>query len=90
MKNTHEVLVTVNSDDPIIFNTSSENELSYVYYALTYKGYKKESILEWIDKIRQRGMESSFVKQDKDPSQQIRELDELIRCIEEILKNISA
>lgn len=90
MKNTHEVLVTVNSDDPIIFNTSSENELSYVYHALTYKGYKKESILEWIDKIRQRGMESSFVKQDKDPSQQIRELDELIRCIEEILKNISA
>lgn len=61
-----------------------------MYHALTYKGYKKESILEWIDKIRQRGMESSFVKQEKTPSQQIRELDELIRCIEEILKNISA
>ena len=52
--------------------------------------YKKESILEWIDKVRQRGLESSFVKNEKKPSQQILELEELIRYIEEELKKIGA
>lgn len=81
----HEVLVTVNSDDPVIFNTNSENELSYVYHALTYQGYKKESVLEWIDKVRGMGMDSSFVKNEKKPSQQIMEITELINYIDDIL-----
>lgn len=78
----HEVLITINSDDPIIFNTSSENELAYVYHALTYHGYKKESVLKWIDKVRQMGMESSFVKEEKSIYQQYCELTELIKDIE--------
>lgn len=78
----HEVLITINSDDPIIFNTSSENELAYVYHALTYHGYKKESVLQWIDKVRQMGMESSFIKEEKSIYQQYCELTELIKEIE--------
>lgn len=78
----HEVLVTVNSDDPVIFNTNSENELAYVYHALTYQGYKKESILRWVDKVRKTGMDSSFVKKEKYPSQQIREITALLNGIE--------
>ena len=81
----HEVLVTINSDDPVVFNTSSENELSYVYHALTYRGYKKESVLRWIDKVRRMGMDSSFIKNEKKPSQQLNEITELIERIDEIV-----
>lgn len=55
-------MVTVNSDDPMIFNTSSENELAYIYHAMNYRGYGKESVLEWVDKVRQFGMDSSFTQ----------------------------
>lgn len=82
----HEVLVTVNSDDPIIFNTNSENELSYVYHALTYQGYKKESVLSWIDKVRRMGMDSSFVKSVKKPSVQLMEITKLLHNIDEIVE----
>lgn len=81
----HETLVTVNSDDPLVFNTSSENELAYVYHALTYQGYKKESILKWIDKVREMGVDSSFVKNVKLPSQQIREISKIIEQIDELI-----
>lgn len=82
----HEVLVTVNSDNPMIFNTNSENELAYIYHALCYQGYKKESILEWIDKVRRMGLDSSFVKNEKKPSVQMQEIKELIDNINFILK----
>lgn len=85
-ENEHEVLVTVNSDNPMIFNTSSENELAYIYHALCYQGYKKESILEWIDKVRRMGLDSSFVKNEKKPSVQMQEIKELIDNINIILK----
>lgn len=59
------VLVTINSDDPAVFNTNVENELAYVYYALQHAGYAKENILQWIDKIRQNGMDGSFIAKIK-------------------------
>lgn len=82
----HEVLITINSDDPIIFSTSSENELAYIYYALTNQGYKKESVLKWIDKVRQMGLDSSFVKKEKEPYQQLCEISKLIEEIRDITK----
>lgn len=84
---THEVLLTVNSDDPIIFNTNCENELSYIYHALSYQGYNKERILNWIDKIRRMGMDSSFVKYEKEPSKQYKDIKELISNIDKALSN---
>ena len=76
-------MVTVNSDDPTIFNTTSENELAYIYYALSSKGYGKESILNWIDKVRQYGLDSSFVKHTKTLEEQIEEIGNLLKYIEE-------
>ena len=62
----HHVMVTVNSDDPAVFNTNVENELSYIYHAMGRDGYPKEDILNWIDKIRQNGVDASFVQRVKD------------------------
>lgn len=81
------VMVTVNTDDPIVFNTSIENELSYIYYLLVHKKYKKERVLKWIDKIRQNSLESSFIKNIKLPSQQLKEIRYILKDIDEFLKN---
>jgi len=78
-----QVMVSVNTDNPIIFSTNIENELAYVYHSLIHIGYGRESVLEWIDKVRRMGMNSSFVKTVKKPSQQYREIRELLKSIEE-------
>ena len=74
----NEVLATVNSDNPVIFNTNCENEHAYVYHALNYRGFSKERVLRWIEKVRQTGMDSSFIKNIKKPSVQFSEIDELV------------
>ena len=77
----NEILATINSDNPVIFNTNCENEHAYVYHALTYRGYPKERVLMWIDKVRQMGIDSSFVKTIKKPSVQLSEIDELLNIL---------
>jgi hypothetical protein len=79
------VLVTVNSDDPIVFNTNAENELAYIYHALIYDGHSKEKVLNWIDKIREFGMTGSFIKGVKDTGQLIFELNEILSSIDKCL-----
>lgn len=61
----HHVMVTVNSDDPSVFHTNVENELSYLYYAIEHAGAAKEEVLAWIDRIRKNGLEASFVQKEK-------------------------
>ena len=75
----HEVMVSVNSDDPMIFSTNCENELAYMYHALLEKGYSREKVIMWIDKIRQYGINSSFVKE-------VRTRDELCTEIDTIMQ----
>lgn len=82
----NEVLATVNSDNPVIFNTNCENEHAYVYHALTYKGFPKERVLQWIDKVRQMGLDSSFVKNIKKPSVLLTEIDALLVILERELR----
>lgn len=82
------VLVTVNSDDPVVFSTNTENELAYIYYALVHAGYKKEKILEWMEKVRGYGMDGSFIKKIKKPSAQIKEMQEILKSISDYLKNV--
>lgn len=65
----HHVMVTVNSDDPAVFNTNVENELAYIYYTAESQGYAKSDIVEWIDQIRQYGMDASFVREEKSTEQ---------------------
>ena len=59
------VLISINSDDPVVFSTYAENELSYIYYELLNAGCGREEALEWIDKIRLHGINSSFIKHEK-------------------------
>lgn len=62
------VLTTINSDDPIVFSTNAENEISYMYYALLNANCSRESALDWIDKIRRHGLDSTFIKSEKNTS----------------------
>ncbi len=57
----HGIMVTINTDDPIIFNTNINNEYAYIYYALLDRGYAREDILSWIDKVRELGYRTSFI-----------------------------
>lgn len=77
----HHVLVTVNSDDPAVFNTNIENELAYIYYAAAYQNYSKEEILDWIDRIRQNGMDASFVRNIKEAGQILSEINVIMKTI---------
>ena len=45
----------------MIFNTNTSNEYAYMYYGLLDKGVGKEKALQWIEKIRKCGMETSFI-----------------------------
>ena len=66
--------VSINTDDPLVFHTTTENEIAYMYYMLTDMGYCREDVLNWIERIRQFGMNSSFVRQEKQPSVMLYEL----------------
>lgn len=76
----HSMMI-VNSDNPTIFNTNVESELAYIYYAADEFGYSKSEILEWIDRIRQRGMDASFIKSEKDALQILSEIQEMMDYI---------
>jgi adenosine deaminase len=60
------IIVTINSDDPAVFNTNVNNEFAYIFFALQKKGYSRENILKWIDKVRQYGLDFSFINDRED------------------------
>ncbi|WBW96310.1 hypothetical protein [Oceanirhabdus sp. W0125-5] len=60
-KENSNVMFNINSDDPMVFNTNISNEYAYLYYGLLYRGVCKEAALEWIEKRRVCGMETSFI-----------------------------
>lgn len=78
------ILISVNSDDPLLFNTNAENELALVYHTLIYRGISREEVMAWIDKIRQYGMDSSFIRKVKAVNVQISELPKIINSLKEI------
>lgn len=68
----HQISVSINTDDQGIFSTYLENE--YALIALSLEKYKNENgeyiynqtmIYEWLDKIRQMGMEQSFINKKR-------------------------
>lgn len=69
------LIITVNSDDPAVFNTSTSNELAYMFYLLLDKGYSRDTILEWINKVRQWGVDTSFVGDD---TKDVKKIDRVI------------
>ncbi|WLG16687.1 hypothetical protein [Bacillus cereus] len=56
------IKVTINTDDPIVFNTNISNEYAYIFYSLIEKGFSREQAITWIDKIRKNGITSSFIE----------------------------
>lgn len=56
------ILVNVNSDDPMVFNTNVSNELVYIYYGMLEQGIGREAALDWIEKLRKSGMDTSFIR----------------------------
>ncbi|HOG43991.1 MAG TPA: hypothetical protein PK560_07915 [bacterium] len=77
------VIITINSDDPVVFNTTLQNEYAVVFDMMLKTGkYSKKQIVDWIDKLRQNGMEYSFIK-----SRQISK-EELIKEVENIIERL--
>ena len=63
-----QIWVSINTDDQGIFNTKLENEYAFLARALEKKTdengervYSKSMIYEWLDKIRQMGLNQSFI-----------------------------
>lgn len=77
----NHVMLTINSDNPAVFGTNVENEMAYIYYAAEEFGSSKSEILEWIDHIRQQGMDASFIKQEKELPQILSEIQEMMEAI---------
>jgi hypothetical protein len=75
---TANVMVCINSDDPSVFNTNVSNELAYIYYGLLEKNVSKEDALNWIEKLRVNGMDSSFIKRRESDQQILKNLKRLI------------
>lgn len=72
------IIACINTDDPSVFNTNVSNELAYVYYGLLEKKVSKEYALKWIDKLRENGISSSFIKRDDTDDKILYKLDRLI------------
>ncbi len=87
-EDSNRVMVTINADDPSVFATNVENEIAYIYHTLKHDGYREEDILEWIDKVRDYGMESSFIKEEKSSKEMLDEITEILNSITAWLKKI--
>lgn len=82
------VLISVNSDDPLIFTTNVENELALVYHILLYRGMAREQVIAWIDKVREYGLNSSFIRSIKGKQRQKDELRQIIGCLKQLRKEL--
>lgn len=58
-----DAIITINTDDPVIFNTRINNEYALIYDILMREGnYSSKEIINWLDKVRKNGIEYSFIK----------------------------
>lgn len=81
INDTQNVIVCVNSDDPAVFNTNVSNELAYIYYGMLERNINREAALQWIDRLRMSGMDSSFIHHQESDELLLRKLDELIESM---------
>lgn len=54
------VLVSLNSDDPVVFATRIGDEYAYVFNALRRAGVSAPEALEWLDRVRENALRSRF------------------------------
>jgi hypothetical protein len=77
------IIISINTDDPIVFNTNISNEIAYLYYGMLYRGIGKSTALEWIEKIRKSGMDTSFIRDNVSNYDYIYQLNSLIAALED-------
>lgn len=58
------VLLTINTDDPAIFNTDLLFQFALLEAQFTDMGYSKKQINEWLDFVRKNSFYSTFLKTD--------------------------
>jgi len=80
------VLISINSDDPLIFNTNVENEQAIIYHTLLYRGFGHEEVLEWMDKVRRAGMDSSFIYTCKPWAEQKTDLESILKALKKYFR----
>ncbi len=62
------MLLSINTDDPVLFATSLADKLAHISYALVRRGVSVQDAVEWIDGVRANGYRSRFtVKASADP-----------------------
>lgn len=60
-KDGKKVMVTINTDDPSVFNATVANEHAQIYYALRYNGSSAEDALKEVDTMRETALRTSFI-----------------------------
>ena len=75
---TENLIVCINSDDPAVFNTNVSNELAYIYYGMMEHNVSRETALHWIDRIRENGINSSFIHRQESDEMILKNLQQLI------------
>lgn len=76
--NSKNILLTINTDDPAIFNTDLVFQYSLLKAQFTNMGYSKKEINEWLDFVRRNSHYSTFLS-NKDISKE-----EAIAFLEEL------
>lgn len=72
------VMVCINSDDPSVFHTNVSNELAYIYYGMLNQSVSRETVLQWIDNVRECGMKASFLQRTDSGQQIYEELEQIL------------
>jgi len=72
-----KVIVTINTDDPVVFDTRINNEYALIYDIMMRKGdYSSKEVIDWLDKLRKNSLDYSFIKdRNLRPEEIVNEID---------------
>ncbi|TKI57825.1 hypothetical protein E8L90_21655 [Brevibacillus antibioticus] len=82
-KDLPNTMISINTDDPIVFNTNISNEIAYLYYGMLYRGIGKSEALGWIENVRKSGMDTSFIRDNVSNYDYLKQLDCLIAALDD-------
>ena len=75
-----QVLLTINTDDPAIFNTDLLFQFALLEAQFTDMGYSKKEIIEWLDFVRKNSNFSTFLSTVETSGKQEIEVLKLLRA----------
>ena len=55
------IITTINTDNPGVFGTTLSNQFGFIEQSLLERGYSKEAVLKWLNRIRINGINSTFI-----------------------------